>query len=143
MLALRHHAAMTARAFLSSRSFLEIETPVLVKPTPEGARDYVVPSRVHHGRFYALPHSPQLYKQTLMIAGCDRYFQLARCLRDEDLRADRQPEHTQIDVEMSFVTEDDVFETIEGLFKALWKECLGVDVATPFLRMTYDEAMRH
>ena len=142
VLALRHKAAMTARAYMSSQSFLEIETPMLVKATPEGARDYVVPSRVHNGRFYALPQSPQLYKQTLMIAGCDRYFQLARCLRDEDLRADRQPEHTQIDVEMSFASEDDVFDTVEGLFKSLWKECLRLDIATPFARITYDESMR-
>ncbi len=142
MLVLRHHAAMAARNFLSGQSFLEIETPLLVKTTPEGARDYVVPSRVHHGRYYALPQSPQLYKQTLMVAGADRYFQLARCLRDEDLRADRQPEHTQIDLEMSFVTEDDVFDTVEGLFASLWKECLGITLPTPFPRITYDEAMR-
>ena len=139
--ALRHKAAMSARAYLSSQNFLEIETPLLVKPTPEGARDYIVPSRIHHGKFYALPQSPQLYKQTLMIAGCDRYFQLARCLRDEDLRADRQPEHTQIDIEMSFVTEDEVFDAVEGLYVALWRECLGVTLETPFPRMTFREAM--
>ncbi len=142
LLALRHKAAMAARAYLSSQSFLEIETPILVKPTPEGARDYVVPSRVHHGSFYALPQSPQLYKQTLMISGCDRYFQLARCLRDEDLRADRQPEHTQIDIEMSFVAEDDVFTAVEGLFAAMWRDTLGVKLETPFPRITYDESMK-
>jgi aspartyl-tRNA synthetase len=142
LLALRHKAAAAARNYLSSRSFLEIETPILVKPTPEGARDYVVPSRVHHGNFYALPQSPQLYKQTLMISGCDRYYQLARCLRDEDLRADRQPEHTQIDLEMSFVTEDDVFDAVEGLFVAIWQETLGVTLKTPFPRITYDESMK-
>ncbi|HEY6866588.1 MAG TPA: aspartate--tRNA ligase, partial [Candidatus Eisenbacteria bacterium] len=141
MLALRHRAAQAARAHLSGQGFLEIETPMLVKPTPEGARDYVVPSRVHPGKFYALPQSPQLYKQTLMIAGMDRYFQFARCLRDEDLRADRQPEHTQIDLEMSFVTEEDVFAAVEGLFVALWKDCLGVEVPRPFPRMTFREAM--
>ena len=141
VLALRHRATQAARAYLTSQSFLEVETPMLVKPTPEGARDYVVPSRVHPGKFFALPQSPQLYKQTLMIAGCDRYFQIARCLRDEDLRADRQPEHTQIDLEMSFVAEDDVFTAVEGLFRALWKECLGVDLPTPFPRLTFHESM--
>ena len=142
VMALRHRAAQSARGYLSSQSFLEVETPLLVKPTPEGARDYVVPSRVHPGKFYALPQSPQLYKQTLMISGVDRYFQLARCLRDEDLRADRQPEHTQIDLEMSFVSEDDVFTAVEGLFHALWKECLGVELRTPFPRLTFHEAMQ-
>ncbi|MGH7731317.1 MAG: aspartate--tRNA ligase [Candidatus Eiseniibacteriota bacterium] len=141
MLALRHRAAQAARAFLSGERFLEIETPMLVKPTPEGARDYIVPSRVHPGKFYALPQSPQLYKQTLMIAGCDRYFQLARCLRDEDLRADRQPEHTPIDLELSFVTEEEVFATVEGLMAAMWREVLGVELKTPFPRLTFRESM--
>jgi aspartyl-tRNA synthetase len=141
VLELRHRVYQAARRHLSGQGFLEIETPMLVKPTPEGARDYVVPSRVHPGQFYALPQSPQLYKQTLMIAGCDRYFQIARCLRDEDLRADRQPEHTQIDLEMSFVTENEVFDAVEGLFAAMWRDCLGVELALPFPRMTFREAM--
>ncbi len=142
VLELRHRVYQSARRYLSGQSFLEVETPMLVKPTPEGARDYVVPSRVHPGKFYALPQSPQLYKQTLMIAGCDRYFQIARCMRDEDLRADRQPEHTQIDLEMSFVTENEVFDAVEGLFHALWKECLGVELKLPFPRLTFDQAMK-
>ena len=141
VMALRHRAAQAARAYLAGRSFLEIETPMLVKPTPEGARDYLVPSRIHHGKWYALPQSPQIYKQILMVAGFDKYFQLARCLRDEDLRADRQPEHTQIDLEMSFVTEDDVFDAVEGLFQVLWRECLGVEIRTPFPRLTFRDAM--
>jgi aspartyl-tRNA synthetase len=141
VMALRHRAAQAARAHLSAQGFLEVETPLLVKQTPEGARDYVVPSRVHPGKFYALPQSPQLYKQTLMIAGVDRYFQLARCLRDEDLRADRQPEHTQIDVEMSFVDEEQVFEAVEALMVALWKDVLGVEPTRPFPRLTFDQAM--
>jgi aspartyl-tRNA synthetase len=137
----RHRAAQAVRRFLSARDFLEIETPLLIKTTPEGARDYVVPSRVHRGRFYALPQSPQLYKQILMIAGVDRYFQLARCLRDEDLRKDRQPEHTQIDLEMSFVRETDVFALVEELMRALFAEAAGIDLSTPFPRLAYDDAM--
>ncbi len=140
-LEVRHRAAQAARRFLSDRDFLEIETPLLIKTTPEGARDYVVPSRVHRGRFYALPQSPQLYKQILMVSGVDRYFQLARCLRDEDLRKDRQPEHTQIDLEMSFARETDVFALVEELMRALFAEAGGVDLATPFPRLAYDDAM--
>ena len=138
---IRHRASQAARRYLSSQEFLEIETPLLIKTTPEGARDYVVPSRIHHGQFYALPQSPQLYKQILMTSGVDRYFQLARCLRDEDLRSDRQPEHTQIDLEMSFVTEDEVYAVDQDLMAAVFSEAAGVTLTTPFPRISYDEAM--
>ncbi|QDU90710.1 Aspartate--tRNA ligase [Pirellulimonas nuda] len=138
---LRDKVVKGMRDYFADRGFLDIETPILGRSTPEGARDYLVPSRVHHGAFYALPQSPQLYKQILMIAGYDRYVQVARCFRDEDLRADRQPEFTQLDLEMAFVDADDVIAEIDGLVAKLAKEVLGADVPTPLPRMTYDEAM--
>ncbi|MBQ9552366.1 MAG: aspartate--tRNA ligase, partial [Clostridia bacterium] len=138
---LRHKIAKVTRDYFDENGFVEIETPILIRSTPEGARDYIVPSRVHKGSFYALPQSPQLYKQLSMVAGFDRYMQIARCFRDEDLRADRQPEFTQIDLEMSFVEMDDVLAIGEGYVKRLFKEVLDVDVATPIPRLTYQEAM--
>lgn len=141
-LVLRHKAAMAARAFLSSEQFIEIETPMLVRSTPEGARDFVVPSRLNPGTFYALPQSPQLYKQMLMVSGMDRYFQIARCMRDEDLRSDRQPEFTQIDIEASFITEEFLYDLIERLMKRIFAETIGKDLPIPFRRFTHAEAMR-
>lgn len=137
----RHLATMACREFFHENNFFEVETPLLIKSTPEGARDYVVPSRVHPGKFYALPQSPQLYKQILMVAGFDRYFQIAKCLRDEDMRADRQPEFTQIDLEMSFIEETDIFNIIEGLLKHMFKKTVNKDIETPFMRIPYEESM--
>ena len=140
-LQLRHRLYQIAHKYFDENGFLEIETPMLMKSTPEGARDYLVPSRVHRGKFYALPQSPQTYKQILMVAGFDRYVQIVKCFRDEDLRADRQPEFTQIDVEMSFVDEEDVFGVTEGLIVRLFSELKGIQVPRPFLRLTYKQAM--
>ena len=138
---MRHDIARIAREYYYENGFYEIETPMMIKPTPEGARDYIVPSRIHKGSFYALPQSPQIYKQLLMLSGFDRYIQLARCFRDEDLRADRQPEFTQIDLEMSFATQEDIMAMNEGFIQRAFKETLGVDIQLPMQRMTYNEAM--
>ncbi|MBW6514821.1 MAG: aspartate--tRNA ligase [Candidatus Syntrophosphaera sp.] len=138
---MRHQIIKIIRDFLSAEGFYEIETPILMKSTPEGARDYLVPSRVQPGKFYALPQSPQMFKQLLMISGFDRYFQIARCFRDEDLRADRQPEFTQLDVELSFATQDQIFDLLERLMATLFKEVLGLELQIPFTRLTYKEAM--
>lgn len=140
-LILRHKMYQIVRRYFDENNFLEIETPFLMKSTPEGARDFLVPSRLHKGHFYALPQSPQTYKQLLMVSGFDRYFQIVRCFRDEDLRADRQYEFTQIDVEMSFVDEEDIFAIVEGLMKRLYSEALGLDIQTPFPRLPYKDAM--
>ena len=141
-LRLRAKVVREIRAFLDARAFTEIETPILFKSTPEGARDFLVPSRLQRGRFYALPQSPQMLKQILMVGGMERYYQIARCFRDEDLRADRQLEHTQLDLEMSFVEQEDILQLLEALFIHLWRECLGIDVEQPFPRLSYAEAIR-
>ena len=142
-LQVRHRAAKSIRDYFDSQEFIEVETPALFKSTPEGAREYLVPSRIHAGQFYALSQSPQQFKQILMVAGVEKYFQIARCFRDEDLRADRQMEFTQVDVEVSFVTREDIYALFEGMLKKLWKDVLGTDIPTPFTRMAYVDAMNH
>ena len=140
-LKLRHKASKAIRDYFDENGFLDVETPMLFKSTPEGAREFLAPSRLNPGKFYALPQSPQQYKQMLMVAGVERYYQMARCFRDEDLRADRQPECTQVDVEMSFIDREDMYALIEGLLKKVWQETLGTDIETPFLRMPFEDAM--
>ncbi len=141
-LELRHRFALEVRSYLNDQGFIEVETPVLVNSTPEGARDFVVPSRMNPGQFYALPQSPQTLKQLLMVSGLDRYFQIVKCFRDEDLRADRQPEFTQIDCELSFVEQEDILQTFEGMARHLFKQLLSLDIP-PFPRMTWDDAMKY
>ncbi len=141
-LILRHKIYRAIIEYMDKQGFVYVDTPILAKSTPEGARDYLVPSRVNEGKFYALPQSPQLFKQLMMVSGMDRYYQIARCFRDEDLRADRQPEFTQLDIEMSFIEADDLISEMEGLWKHVFKEVLGINLKTPFPRMSYDEAMK-
>ncbi|MDF2500224.1 MAG: Aspartyl-tRNA synthetase, partial [Anaerosporomusa subterranea] len=140
-LILRHRVTKAMRDFFDRQGFIEIETPMLTKSSPEGARDYLVPSRVNPGKFYALPQSPQIFKQILMVAGMEKYFQIVRCFRDEDLRADRQPEFTQLDIEMSFVEREDILQMMENMVAYLFKEAAGVEITSPMLRLTYDQAM--
>ena len=140
-LQVRHRATKSIRDYFDAQEFIEVETPALFKSTPEGAREYLVPSRIHPGHFYALSQSPQQFKQILMVAGVEKYFQIARCFRDEDLRADRQMEFTQVDVEASFITREDVYALFEGMLKKVWKDVLGVDIPTPFLRLPFVDAM--
>src|SRR6201999_928698 len=141
-LRLRHRLTRSMRAYLDANGFIDLETPILTKPTPEGARDYLVPSRTHPGRFFALPQSPQIFKQLFMMSGFDRYYQVARCFRDEDLRADRQPEFTQLDIETSFLDEQQITDIMEGMIRHTFKKVLDIDLPNPFPRMSYDEAMR-